>query len=386
VAALCLTLALCAAPARAATAYVDGISDQSIPAWDGSFSESYFGRLFSAVWVSSGHIKLARYVAQWDLMKQASNGPNPHGDYRERLEAWLSDVGGLGLRPDVALTSYDGVHPQTPSEYEASLRQLLDRAAAMGHPIQYVEAWNEPNNQGNETALKAAQLTNSAQAVCAQVHGCTVVAGNLVDSPTVGNYEQEYERALDPQPTIWGVHPYYSVEQESEAPLLNFVENLPHNGAGEQIWFTEIAARVCTNYRGHLSENGQAGQANRTRWLVDTLMRNRRPEHVFYYAFLLGERHQPSCSEGPEDGALYEPSIAPNAPDTPRPAASYVWDGEPHALAGGCGEPMSFARALNGELLAIGWSTPGEATGWSLPVLTNGCTTLTGTSTATFIP
>jgi hypothetical protein len=284
------------------------------------------------------------------------------------------------------MTSYDGVYPQTPGAYAAGLRQLLDRATAMGHPIRYVEAWNEPNGQGKETALRAAQLTNSAQAVCALAYGCTVVAGNFVDSPSVGHYEQEYERALNPVPTIWGVHPYYSVEQASEVPFGSFVENLPGSGVGEQIWFTEIAARVCTNYRGHLSENGQIGQANRTRWLVDTLMRNRRPQHVFYYAFLLGGRRQPSCAEGPEDGALYEPSADPNAPDTPRPAASYVWGGEPNALAGSCGEPMSFARAANGQPVATGWSRPGGPTGWSLAMLTNGCTTLTGTSTATFIP
>ena len=385
-AALCLSLAFGGAQAQAATAYVDGVSDQSLPAWDGGFSEGYFGRLFSAVWVTGGHVKLARYVAQWDLMREDTNGANPHGDYRERLEAWLTDVGSLGLVPDVALTSYDGNYPEAGKEYETRLRQLLDRARAMGHPIQYVEAWNEPNNQGELPALEAASLTNSAQALCAQGYGCTVIAGNLEDSPNVGTYEREYESALHPLPAIWGVHPYHSVEHESEAPLLNFVRNLPHNGAGEQVWFTEIAARVCTNYGGHLLENGEVGQANRTRWLVDTLMRNRRPEHVFYYAFLLGDRREPSCSSATEDGALYEPSTDPGAPDVPRPAASYVFDGEAHALDRGCDEAMAFARYAGGELRAIRWSTPGQETGWSLPVLANGCTTLTGTSTATFIP
>jgi hypothetical protein len=133
-------------------------------------------------------------------------------------------------------------------------------------------------------------------------------------------------------------------------------------------------------------QSGELGQADRARWLVDTLMRDRRPEHVFYYAFLLSERRQPSCSAEPEDDALYQPSPAPDAPDVPRPAASYIWDGEAHALTGACTEPMAFARAEDGRILAIAWSAPGAATGWSLPVLTDGCTTLTGSSTATFIP
>jgi hypothetical protein len=178
--------------------------------------------------------------------------------------------------------------------------------------------------------------------VCAEErYACTVVAGNLVDSPNAGAYEREYASALHPLPTTWGVHPYYSVEQESEAPLLSFLQSLPGSGAPQRLWFTEVSARVCTNYRGHLRENGTVGQASRSRWLVDTLIRNRRPEHVFYYAFLLGGRRRPSCAESSEDGALYEPSIDPATPDTPRAAASYVWGGEPHALAGGFGEAMA---------------------------------------------
>ena len=109
-------------------------------------------------------------------------------------------------------------------------------------------------------------------------------------------YEKEYEKALNPVPTIWGVHPYYSVEEKSEAPLLKLVENLPHNGAGDHIWFTEIAARACTNYRGSPVDNGEAGQAERARWLVNSLIANRKPDHVFYFVFLLAEHRRPSCS------------------------------------------------------------------------------------------
>jgi hypothetical protein len=394
-AALCLIFAIWSAPPRAGaatgagstTAYVDGISDQSLPAWDGDFSDSYFGRLFSAVWVTGGHIRLARYVAQWDLMSEYSAGADAHGDYREKFEAWLTDVGELGLVPDVGLTSYDGSYPMSVGEYQASLQLMLGRAREMGNPVQYLEAWNEPNNQGAQTALRAAQLTNSADALCEGGYACRVVAGNLEDSPEVAGYEREYEKALDFRPAIWGVHPYYSVELQSEAPLENFIENLPGAGAGARVWFTEIAARRCTDYRGELRENGAAGQAERARWLVDTLMRDTRPEHVFYFGFLAGERRQPSCSAEREDDALYEPSADASDPDVPRPAASYVWGGNDSALSGGCSEPLSLAGAAAGRpAVAVVWSGAGASGGWSLSVLVNGCTTLAGNSTATFIP
>ena len=385
--------------ARAGTPYVDGVSDQSLPSWDGGFAGSYFARLFSSVWVSGGHIRLARYVAQWDLMREASGGADAHGDYRERLEAWLGDVAALGLVPDVALTSYDGIYPQSAAEYEVSLQQLLERARALGRPFSYVEAWNEPNNQGAQPAARAAQLTNAANALCERGYGCRVVAGNLEDSPLVAGYEREYERGLDFSPAIWGVHPYYSVERKSEAPLENFEVNLPHGGAGAQIWFTEIAARACTDYGGRLVENGAGGQAERAAWLVDTLMRNREPEHVFYNVFLLADGRRPSCSSEREDDALYVPGTSAGAGadaaggaggaaprDTPRAAAGYIWDGRAGEPPGVCSEPLAFEVQTAAGFRAIAWSTAGEggaagaegeAGGATLAVLTNGCSTRT---------
>ena len=101
-------------------------------------------------------------MVQWDVMREPSGGADAQGDYRERLEAWLEDVASLGLVPDVALTSYDGIYPHRVGEYAASLSQLLERARAMGRPLPYVEAWNEPNNQGALPAVRAAQLANAA--------------------------------------------------------------------------------------------------------------------------------------------------------------------------------------------------------------------------------
>jgi hypothetical protein len=317
-AALCLGLGV-AAPARAGTPYVDGISDQSLPYWDGGFSGSYFAELFRGVWAAPSHIALARYVVQWNAM---SGG---YARYRAEFESWLEDIGSLDLIPDVALTSYDGIYPSTSAEYLTRLDQLLDQAETSGHPVRYLEPWNEPNNQGAEPAVAAAHFTNTAYAACAAVYGCTVIAGNLEDSPNVASYEDEYRRGLNPVPAIWGVHPYYSVQARSEAPIRRFIEHLPNGGGGDHIWFTEVAVHDCTDFNDHFLENGEIGQAERARWLVKTLMHNRKPEHVFYYELLLKNRKQPSCRTEGADDALYLPSGDPAAPDRPRLAAGFIW-------------------------------------------------------------
>jgi len=319
-----LSLVAITPSAGAATSYVDGISDQSLPAWDGDFDESWFAGLFDDSWVHGpgAHVDFARYVVQWNVM----SGDYPR--YLREFEAWVEDVASLGLKPEIALTGYNGVLPGTQSEYRTELVKILARARALGEPIGWVEAWNEPNGQGDESAQDAAALTNVASSVCEAEQECTVIAGDFEDSPGVAAYEDEYVGDLDPVPTNWGVHPYYSVEEESEAPFETVREHLPNAGAGERIWFTEVAARKCTDFDGDLVENGEGGQARQADWLVNTLIKNAKPEHVFYYEFLLKERKRPDCQTEGSDSALYEPSADPAEPDRPRAAAAYIQGGE----------------------------------------------------------
>jgi hypothetical protein len=330
----CLTalalLALMSTRVSAGTLYIDGISDQSLPEWDGSFAGSPFASFFRSRWArgASGQISLARYVVQWDAMAEGSTGPHAGGDYRERFEAWLEDVRSLGLTPVLALTSYDRVYPHSPAEYRAGLEAILNRAAAIGYPISYLEPWNEPNGQGSEDALSAAAFANIASELCAQMRSCSVVAGDFEDRSSATAYAQEYERALSFSPVIWGVHPYVSVQSHSDGSLLRLVSALPASGAGRQIWFTEVGALYCA--RGRV--RGEARQARDASYLLNTLLRDPAlaPAHVFYYGFLFGNHASAPCAAGGgEDTELYGSS------DAPRAAAQVllrpVRDGEPFA-------------------------------------------------------
>ena len=122
-------IALVCASACAGTRYVDGISDQSLPEWDGSFASSPFATFFRSRWAhaASGQITLARYVVQWDAMAESSAGGHAGGNYRERFEAWLEDVRSLGLVPVLALTSYRTPDPLP--ECGGSLQRPAQRRA-----------------------------------------------------------------------------------------------------------------------------------------------------------------------------------------------------------------------------------------------------------------
>lgn len=328
------SLALSEAPLRSltggslsppGTAYVDGISDQSLPYWDPSFAGTYSAGFFHDEWVAglSSHISLARYVVQWNVMSGA------YPNYLEQLESWYRDVLTLGLTPEISLAAYDGVLPGSYPEYRAALQALLDRFPATS----YVEAWDEPNDTLGLPAGTAARYTLIAQSLCRD-RGCTVIAGNFLDSASMTAYEREYARALSPESlTNWGIHPYLAVKSRDAATVLAFRFNLPDAGSGERIWFTEVGAYRCEG--GAQPEFlGERAQARDASWLVNRLMPEIQPLHVFYYEFLFREHRPPPCDRSDSDTALYAPSGDRGALDVPRAAASYIYDNRSMPLTG----------------------------------------------------
>jgi hypothetical protein len=305
-----------AAPASAiapAAGRVDGISDQSLPAWGGSFGSSPL-----ALWLArrtlrgaAPQITMARYVVQWNAAGEPSSGPSPAGDYRERLEAWLTDVAQEGLTPVLALTSYDGRYPAGTAEYGGALEGMLRLARSLGAQVPYVEAWNEPNDQGREPAPLAARMADAANAACGRGRGCTVIAGDLQDGPGAVAYEREYERSLTFAPQIWGVHPYVAVRTHDDARLLGMIGALPRGGRSARVWFTEVGAYYCED--GAI--RGQAAQASDASYLL-ALIRDPRlaPVHVFYYGLLYQDgRAAPCAAGGGSDTELISPDGVPRA-------------------------------------------------------------------------
>jgi hypothetical protein len=318
-------------PAFAGGPYVDGISDQSLPYWDPEFAGSYSAGFFHDTWVagSASHISFARYVVQWNVI------PGAHLDYLAQLEAWYRDVLDLGLTPELSLAAYDGVLPGSLSAYRAALQALLDRFPSTA----YVEAWDEPNHTPGLDAGTAARYTLAAQSLC-RPRGCTVIAGNLLDAPSMTAYERRYARALYPASFAdWGIHPYRAVKTRTAATVLAFRAALPHAGAGERIWFTEVGAYRCEGgARPELL--GERAQALDASWLVNRLMPAVGPAHVFYYELLFKGHRPPPCDRSDSDTALYAPADGPAPVDAPRLAAAYISGdgGVPLTPAAGDGE------------------------------------------------
>jgi hypothetical protein len=341
-----LSAAVAAAPAaRASGSYVDGVSDQNLPFWEHSFAASRFADRFRSSWVggANGHIRLARYFLDYHLLSLSS---------RASFEAWLTDVREAGLTPDIALTSYS--HPPqhpSPAHYRSLLEGILALADTIDH-VAYVEAWNEPNNQGGfPSATEAgipARYADQAQSVCA-AYGCQVIAGDFEDSPQAASYEHAYAQALTWRPALWGVHPYYAIKEHDDANLLRLEHQLSADGfPGVSPWFTEAGAYYCL----HSRRRGAAAQAADAAYLVDDLIPAFKPAHVFYFEFMYKNDEPLRCGET-DDTELYGPRGAA------RPAAAVIAD------LPGAGATAPEAEPASPLAPWVYWSSSDDASPWA---------------------
>lgn len=329
--------------ARAAgTPYVDGISDQNVPYWNGDFwnggpPASAFGRVLAADLTRTPGLRLryARYVVAYDVMCDQT------GPAFATFGAWLRDVESLGLVPDVAFWygDFDGnrcprlpLIPTSAAQYNGTASGGAVAALLARFPvIRTIEPWNEPNDgRGPDVApATAAAFWLAVHADCGG-SGCdAVIAGDFSDSlRNLAAYERAYVAALGGvDPLDWGIHPYAAVNDLETTPVSVFEEGLP-SPATDRVWYTEVGAFYCTRTRsaatGQSPASLDAHQRQRAQYLVHTLMAPPfAPVHVFYYEFMFKDNAPGPCVTN--DTALFEPAGPPGTPGfRARPAETDV--------------------------------------------------------------
>ncbi len=294
---------------------IDGIADQNIPLWNGSFAASPFVAYLRSMWLGEppSRVRYARYVVQWNVM--SGRAVEPDRRYYEALSAWYGDIRSLGLTPVIALGSFEGSPPGTPGIYASALDQLLG-----AFPAPYVEAWNEPNLTPGLGPAAAAHLMDVAYAYC-RAHACAAIAGDFADTHGSAAYSARYKAALSaseyPQPhdpLEWALHPYEAVNDGgSEAQAIR-----AQLAPADQLWITEVGAYACRTPGRELGEGAQVASAQR---LLDTVIPALNPVHVFYYELMYKDGEETPCSHE-SDTALYV-----GAEDRARAAAALILGG-----------------------------------------------------------
>lgn len=194
-----------------------------------------------------------------------------------RSVVWLDRAAADGFGVAVALEHGRDVNV-LPSEadYERALRALLGRWPG----IRTVIPWNEPNHGSQPTAgrpVRAAGFYTVARQVCP---GCTVVAGNLLDSEGFSGYLDAYSAALDEAPAVWGLHPYFDATYFSARGI----DRVLADTGDAKVWLTEAGGIV--NFGAIRGEEQRAAQS--LRWLYALAADRPRVQRMYVYQWQAG--------------------------------------------------------------------------------------------------
>jgi hypothetical protein len=335
---------LVAKPATANTYYVNGISDNTLPYWDGTnvLSQSYFyANIFQPFWIGQRphKITLSRYVVPWDIILHQNPADQSYMQWTQFVQ-WYNDVKIMGLVPQISFTytanclytvstCLESPVPQNLAIYEQETQALL-----AAFPASFVEPWNEPNLGQVIAPLFAAQLSDSIYNYCEAPGGpvrCYEIAGNLADSPS--NFDSYYQTLKTHQidPKFWAIHPYSGVNNYNEDPnsfanFQYFLSNLP-SPSTDYLAISEVGARVCND--GIPESPADTDQAA---LFIGYLLTEFAPFEVNYFGYLDKGRYPPAPCPGTHNGNydtfLYK--AGPNGTDVTTGdglPATYVYNG-----------------------------------------------------------
>jgi len=174
-------------------------------------------------------IKHVRLVTAYDTARV--------GFERDLVAVWLAEARRTGAEPFVTF-GHSRVNPEKlPSvrEYRSAFRAFRRRFPE----VQVFAPWNEINHANEPTSRsprRAAEYYNAMKAECST---CTVLAGDVLDQRGMVRYLREYQRHLEGEPTIWGLHNYADANRFRDRGLREMLAAVK----GE-IWLTETGGIV----------------------------------------------------------------------------------------------------------------------------------------------
>jgi len=163
--------------------------------------------------------------------------------------------------------------------------------------------WNEANHCGEPTChmpRRVARFYNNIRHNC---FGCTVVAGDVLDTPTMVPWVKEFRRTARDDKLVWGLHNYIDANRFRTSGTKALLNAAPRG----QIWFTETGGLVVRRNGSRIAFPGNKKHAAEATKQVFRLARlSPRVRRIYFYHW------QPSRDALPTwDSALVDPSGKP---------------------------------------------------------------------------
>jgi hypothetical protein len=214
----------------------------------------------------------ARIVVPWDVQRI------PHD--QRRVQEWLDHTRRLGIRPVVAFGRSWAANGHRKLPTVSQFRHAVRRFREQHWDVTDFIAWNEPNHPKQPTWKRpdlAARYYNMLRAECP---GCTIAAGDVLDTPGMTRYVEKYKRHLTSRARVWGMHNYgdaFGRKSTATRQMLRITKG--------ELWLTETGGvirrpqgRTGVPMRKLLREAGDA-----TRYVLNLAVSQPRITRVYLY-------------------------------------------------------------------------------------------------------
>ena len=192
---------------------------------------------------------------------------------RELSDAWLDAAKRAGVEPFITFGHSRANPRKLPgvAEFRAAFRAFHDR-----HPgVKVYAPWNEINHASQPTARSPRRAAEYYNVVKQECEGCTVLAGDVLDQAGMTRYVREYQRDLDGEPVIWGLHNYADTNRFRTSGLRDLLRTVKGD-----IWLTETGGIVKF---GRSFPRDERRAARSVAYALQLARDNERVERVYLY-------------------------------------------------------------------------------------------------------
>lgn len=156
---------------------------------------------------------------------------------RDLVDSWLDGAKAAGAEPFITFGHSRAKPTKLPSV--AEFRAAFDAFHKRYPDVKAYAPWNEINHASQPTARAPQRAAEYYNVVRARCDGCTVLAGDVLDQAGMVRYVKRYQRHLDGEPEIWGLHNYADTNRFRTSGLRDLLGTVKGD-----VWLTETGGIV----------------------------------------------------------------------------------------------------------------------------------------------
>jgi polysaccharide biosynthesis protein PslG len=253
--------------------------------------------MFSSPYFTALKIKHVRVVTAWDSLR--------HRWSRGELDAYMYAARAAGVQVLLgfghARSKKRKVRRYVPGVREFT-KEFLKYKKRYPWQKEWL-TWNEANHCGEPTCHKARRVARFYNNIRHNCYGCTVVAADVLDTPTMPAWVREFRRTARNDKVIWGLHNYIDANRFRTKGTKALLKAAPRGN----IWFTETGGLVVRRNGSRIAFPGNRKHAAKATKQVFRLARlSKRIRRVYIYHWIPQRVKLPTW-----DSALMDPRGKP---------------------------------------------------------------------------